>query len=182
MGSSGSKVARKLPRRQKIPDINKVYDPVKDLGQYKVGDAASNRPAPQISEARDTRIETDGKDPQLLDMLRRAGPVKYNDSQGPNVTTGMHDPLRSMYENRKRLVQEVATEEDSATPRRFIEISEIVAILDARKQGISDEDIVQRFNTDKEVLTRLGRMVNTPTQTGEKDDNGNSKAVWADKI
>ena len=111
------------------------------------------------------------------------------------------DPLDGMWRARERLAAEVAREngEDgdgtntptttttntsgtATTTRRHLEMSEIVAILDARKRGQDLAAVARRFNASPDVIDRLGSAVNTVTQIGETDDNGNAKAEWRDRV
>lgn len=180
MGSSSSKVSRKFPTRA-APTPGKVYRPVKDLGSYQLDNppsgAARNRPTPEIQEERTQSIEADGKDPHLLAMLRKAGPVKYTPKE-PEPTVQTADPMADIFSARKKYATNSFVEEDSTAPRKFIEVSELIAILDARKQDVAEEDIQRQYNLHGTVLSRLGREVTTPTITGESDDYGNRKATW----
>ncbi len=144
--------------------------------------ATQNRPTPEIQEVRNARIEEDGQDPQLLEMLRQVGPVKYP-AAAKDIKPQALDPLRSMYAARKRLGEEATAQiENPPSVRTHVEIHEILQILDARKRGATDAEIVAQFKLDGSVLSRLGRGVNTPTRIKENDENGNSKAVWKDRI
>lgn len=131
-----------------------------------------------------------------------------NQNQNQNVQRA--DPLDGMWRARQRLAEEVAREsgeDDGLVPsaaaaagtsagaapassidrtapvvRRHLEMSEIVAILDARKRGEDLSRVLRRFNGDASILDRLGNAVNTPTQIGETDDTGNAKAEWRDRV
>ncbi|BFZ55353.1 hypothetical protein PYCC9005_002393 [Savitreella phatthalungensis] len=162
-------------------------------------------------------IAEDGQDPHFLQMLRGVGPVRYGEpdagrKQGlagvqtapsDGKTSARKDPLSGMWTARTRIAEEIAREQEALeasgqlspdgkpmapVKRKHLEMSEITALLDARKRAGGDDNaagvkaVLDRYDIDPSVLVRLGRGVNTPTQTTEKDEHGNAKAVWRDQV
>lgn len=191
---------RKFPTR--VPDVDRVYRPVKDLGEYAAeAPALQNRPDKDtvVEGDRTAPVDLDGQDPQFLQMLRRAGPVQYGDGdkgkkgKGPvtlpdigGTETVPRDPMGDMFAARQRLQRDrddlAEAPVDGEARRTTLEMSDLVALLDARKAGASDADLEARFRLDPSLLPRLGRAVNTPTETGERDALGNGKAVWQERV
>jgi hypothetical protein len=157
--------------------------------------AGSSRPEEGLSQ---------DKDVKFLDMLKRAGYGGPLDGSSATVSSNTPstskqptsvsipqeapaNPSGNLFTARKQLAEEVKAHTEKLeeslgqTQRQWLEMSEIVRLLDARKQGASDAELDERFGLHPSVLARLGKRINTPTVTEATDDHGNAKGVWEER-
>ncbi|ORY86271.1 hypothetical protein BCR37DRAFT_213447 [Protomyces lactucae-debilis] len=187
-------------QRRKQQETHQQVTPEDGLG----GPSTVRQQAGIHAQASERRPEgSDGKDVQFLDMLKRAGYggdlSQHSTKPSPAssqatastpskaIRTAPANPSGNLFTARKQLAEDVKAhteqlEESLGQPaRQWLEMSEVTRLLDARKQGAQDAELMDRFGLHPSVLQRLGKAINTPTVTEAMDENGNAKGVWQDK-
>ncbi|KDQ12310.1 hypothetical protein BOTBODRAFT_34597 [Botryobasidium botryosum FD-172 SS1] len=187
MGSSSSKVARKLPTRAKPTWAGSRTNI--EAGTAEGRPAPPLRaPLPEASETRSDAIERDAKDPHFMANLSRIGQVNVpNPAAAVRTANHMKHVLSTLQ----------ASEEEAASLspiQNRLHASSLSELLDERKSITSTRelaDLAKRYGIDVEVLEGVAKYVNSPSvgesgTTRTVDEQGEEKitmqATWVDPI
>ncbi|KAJ1309852.1 hypothetical protein OPQ81_006617 [Rhizoctonia solani] len=157
MGSSASKATRKLPTKAQ-PSWAGARTPQPLPEQFQ-----KSRPEVMASETKDSRIESDSKDPHFMSKLGQLGQVQVPNLQLGQKLRPQSDHSFNMIRAREKSEQMAAS--NTMPSNRVLALS-LSDLLDARKSARSTKEIVEiakSYGMDVQTLQSVARFVNTPS-------------------
>jgi len=182
MGSSSSKVVRKLPTRTKPSWGNNPPRPAPPAH-------------PTVTEQQNLRaVDHNEKNPDFMSNLKQLGQVVV-----PNPQAMAQSRTATPYaQTLRHTLQVLQTSEDQAasstiTPNHLL-ASSLSELLDARKSVSSAEELValaKTYKIEPATLERLARHINTPSVSqagvtlaldGDGGERATMTAIWVDPV
>ncbi|CAE6416523.1 unnamed protein product [Rhizoctonia solani] len=157
MGGSASKSARKLPSRTQ-PSWAGARTPQPLPEQFR-----SPKPEVMASETKDSRIESDSKDPHFMSKLSQLGQVQVPNPQVGQRLRPQSDRSLDMIRAREESEQMAAS---NTIPSNRILALVLSDMLDARKSASSTKEIgeiAKSYGVDTQTLQNVARFINTPS-------------------
>ncbi|CAE6460229.1 unnamed protein product [Rhizoctonia solani] len=159
MGGSASKTTRKLPSRTQPSWAGaRTTQPLPERFR-------ASQPEVMASETRDSRIESDSKDPHFMSKLTQLGQVQVPNPQlAQRLRSGQRSD-RSFDMIRAREESEKMAASNTIPSNRVLALA-LSDLLDARKSASSTKEIgeiAKSYGVDVQTLQNVTRFINTPS-------------------